>query len=33
LTLRGLPPGAKMAVLEGAFDQPGPFTVPLEVPG
>ena len=27
-----LPPGARMAVLEGAFNQPGPFTVRLKFP-
>jgi hypothetical protein len=27
-----LPPGASMAVIEGAFDKPGPFTVRLRFP-
>jgi quercetin dioxygenase-like cupin family protein len=27
-----LPPGARMAVIEGAFNQPGPFTVRLKFP-
>ncbi len=27
-----LPPGARMAVLEGAFNKPGPFTVRLKFP-
>ncbi len=27
-----LPPGARMAVIQGAFDQPGPFTVRLKFP-
>jgi len=29
---RMLPPGASMAVIEGAFDKPGPFTVRLKFP-